>query len=194
MAKHLSTEQQVKDALMVDSFQNLSQEQIRKFVRMMPNIDKDVAIAIMSQFPAYTESASTVLTQLNVLCDRTMKSNDSSQIESINAYKKVLDDLSERLQKENLTFAEKQEITRDMIEIADRISKKDTENKIFLGKILAGVAIGACAVGAIVIGCMMASGSKGGNTGGSGADPDDPDDDLGGGWDDIPCVDSEWID
>lgn len=160
MAEYLATEQQVKDALMVDSFQNLSQDQITEFISMIPNMDKEVAVAIMSQFSTYTESATSMLAQLNILCDRSLKSNDSSQMETISAYRKILDDLSERLKKEDLTFEEKRTITRDMIDIADRISEKDTENKDLLKNILKGVAITLGIVGIGLFGLAAAFSSE----------------------------------
>mgnify|MGYP006990219105 CR=1 FL=1 len=45
----------------------------------------------------------------------------------INAYKKILDDLGEILKRENITEAERERITKNMIDIADRIAAKDTE-------------------------------------------------------------------
>lgn len=65
-----------------------------EFVSAIPNMDKDVAIKIIEQFPAYTESANNMLAQLNVMCSNAMKENGESQKEAIEAYKKILDERS----------------------------------------------------------------------------------------------------
>lgn len=171
MTEYLSTEQQVKDVLGVNNFQNLSQKQMMEFVKKIPVMDKEVAIAIMNQFPEFTESATSMLEQLNVLCDNGIKSNDASQREAINAYKKILDDLSEELKNKNLTFDEKQKIYKKMVDIADCISKKDTENKIFLKEVIGGIAVSICAVGAFLFAMMWAGSSE--DKGGSDVYKDD---------------------
>lgn len=126
-----------------------------EFVSLIPNMDKEVAIAIINQFPAYAESAKNMVTQLNVMCDNILKSNDISQREAINAYKKILDDLGEVLKKDNISDEERQRITKNMIDIADRISAKDTENKKFLERIYkygASIIGGTLILGAVILG------------------------------------------
>ena len=62
-------------------------------------MNKDIAIAIINQFPVYAENAVHIIEQLNVMCNNVLKSNDSSQMEVIYAYKIVLDSLSENVKK-----------------------------------------------------------------------------------------------
>lgn len=73
----------------IDSFRNMSKDKIMEFVSSIPNMDKDVAIKIIGQFPAYTESATNMLAQLNTMCNNAMKANGESQKEAIEAYKKI---------------------------------------------------------------------------------------------------------
>lgn len=151
----MATENEVKKALAIDSFRNMSKEKIMEFVSAIPNMDKDVAIKIIEQFPAYTESANNMLAQLNVMCSNAMKENGESQKEAIEAYKKILDDLGELLKKEAITVEARMKITEQMITVADRISAKDTENKDFLNGIIKyGVPIigGALVLGAAILG------------------------------------------
>ena len=53
MSQYLVSEDQVKKALQIDSFRNLSKDKIMEFASFIPHMDKDVAIAIINQFPAY---------------------------------------------------------------------------------------------------------------------------------------------
>ena len=68
MAKQFLSEQQVKDVLGVENFYNLSPENIKKLTSLIPVMDKDVAMSIINQFPAYTECATIMITQLNEMC------------------------------------------------------------------------------------------------------------------------------
>jgi len=155
MAKYMVTEDEVKKALSIDSFRNMSKDKIMEFVSAIPNMDKDVAIKIIEQFPAYTESAINMLTQLNTMCNNAMEENSESQKEAIEAYKKILDDLGELLKKDSITAEYRAQITEQMITVADCISAKDTENKDFLNGIIKyGVPIigGALVLGAAILG------------------------------------------
>ncbi len=155
MAKYMVSENEVKKALDIDNFRNMTKDKIMEFVSAIPNMDKEVAIKIIEQFPTYTESANNMLEQLNKMCNNAMKENGESQIEVIGAYKKILDDLGELLKKDTMSAEERSQITEQMIIIADRISAKDTENKKFLNEIIKyGVPIigGALVLGASILG------------------------------------------
>ena len=95
----LVTEEAVKEALQIDSFRNLSKDKIMQFASMIPNMDKDVAISIINQFPSYAESAISMVEQLKNTCDSAIEANKDSNADSIRAYKRILDDLGEVLKK-----------------------------------------------------------------------------------------------
>lgn len=132
MANSLLSEDDVKKALKIDNFRNLSKDKIMEFVSLIPQMDKDVAMAIINQFPAFGESALNMVMQLNTMCDKLLTSNKSSQADSIEAYKMILESHRDRLTKGDITSEEREKITREMIEVADKIAAKDTENKKFL--------------------------------------------------------------
>ena len=155
MAKYMATENDVKKALAIDSFRNISKDKIMEFVSAIPNMDKEVAIKIIEQFPSYAESANNMIAQLNTLCSNAMKENGESQKEVIGTYKKILDDLGELLKKDTNTAEERAQITKQMIEVADRISAKDTENKEFLSGITkygGHIIVSALVLGAVILG------------------------------------------
>ena len=155
MAKYMATENDVKKALAIDSFRNISKDKIMEFVSAIPNMDKEVAIKIIEQFPSYAESANNMIAQLNTMCSNAMEENGESQKEVIEAYKKILDDLGEVLKKDAITAEERTQITKQMIDIADRISAKDTENKEFLSGITkygGHIIVSALVLGAVILG------------------------------------------
>lgn len=125
------------------------------FVSLVPNMDKDLAIIIVNQFPVYSEFATTVITVLQDMCDIALKNNESSQKEVIAAYRKILDDLGEVLKKDNISQEERESITEKMIIIADKISEKDTENKKFISglfKHATPIICGVILIGATILG------------------------------------------
>lgn len=151
----LISEEEVKRALDLDSFRNLSKDKIIEFVSMIPNMDKDVAISLINQFPEYGIFANNAITQLKGMCDSALESNNSSQKDAVAAYRKILDDLGILLNKEETSAEERALITDKMIEIADKISAKDSENKEFLIKVLKTVSPyvgGALVLGAAILG------------------------------------------
>ncbi len=136
MSKTLVSVEEVKNALKIDSFRNLSKDKIMEFVSLIPNMDKEVAIKIIEQYPAFAKLSESIVAQLNKMCDTALEKNEESQRLTIQAYKQILDELSNQLHMEDISKEEREKITKQMIEIADKISIKDTENKVFIDKIV----------------------------------------------------------
>ncbi len=155
MSKTLISAEEVKRALNIDSFRNLSKDKIVEFVSLIPNMDKEVAIKIIEQYPAFAKLSESMVGQLNKMCDIALEKNEDSQKLTIQAYKQVLDELSKQLHIEDISKEEREKITEQMIEIADKIAVKDTENKAFIDKMVkysTGFALGVVVLGAAVLG------------------------------------------
>ena len=126
-----------------------------EFASLIPNMDKDVAISIINQFPAYAESSRNMIEQYNVMCDKILQSNDDSRRDSVMAYKTVLDDLSSLLKQDGVTPELQEKITDKMILVADKIADLHEGNRNFLeGIIKYGTPLigGALLLGAVILG------------------------------------------
>ena len=157
----LITEDQVKQALQIDDFRHLSKQKVMEFVSLIPQMDQKVAESIINQFPDYKDLSLQMVDQLNGLCDKVIQDNARSGEDAVASYKLVLEVIRDQLQQGDLTFEQKQELTQQMILIADKVAEKDTENKQFLGNILKGMrAFGtfALALGAAVLGVKATGG------------------------------------
>lgn len=155
MSKALVSVDEVKNALKIDSFRNLSKDKIMEFVSLIPNMDKEVAIKIIEQYPVFAKLSESMVAQLNKMCDTALEKNEESQRLTIQAYKQILDELSNQLHMEDISKEEREKITKQIIEIADKISVKDTENKAFIDKMAkysTGFAIGVVVLGAAILG------------------------------------------
>lgn len=122
MSQYLVSEEQVKKALQIDSFRNLSKDKIVEFASLIPHMDKDVAIAIINQFPAYVESSRNMIEQYNAMCDKVLQSNDDSRKDAVMAYKTILDDLSILLKQDGITPEQQEKIT-DTMPVSRRLNR-----------------------------------------------------------------------
>lgn len=117
--------------------------------------NKDVAIAIINQFPAYVESSRNMIEQYNAMCDKVLQSNDDSRKDAVMAYKTILDDLSILLKQNGITPEQQEKITDKMILVADKIADLHEDNRNFLeGIIKYGTPLigGALLLGAVILG------------------------------------------
>lgn len=154
MAQLLS-EEDVKKALDIADFRNLSKEKVIEFVSQIPNMDKDLAMKIMEQYPVFAGSAREIVGFLKDVCEKALEKNETSEKEVMLGYRKVLDCLEKSLENNELSEKERQELTRLMIEVADKMSAKDAENKEFIKDIVnkfAVVSVIVVAFGAAVLG------------------------------------------
>ncbi len=134
LLKRYVSEDAVKRALKIDSFRNLSKDKIMQFASMIPYMDKEVAIAIINQFPKFVDLGKTVISSYMQMCDNILEKNKESQAAVIHGYQTILDALARRMDVESITERERESITEDMISIADKIAKADLQNKKFLDR------------------------------------------------------------
>ena len=67
------SENAVKRALKIDSFRNLSKDKIMQFASMIPYMDKEVAIAIINQFPIFADFGKTAISGYIQMCDNILE-------------------------------------------------------------------------------------------------------------------------
>lgn len=126
------SEAAVKKALNIESFRNLSKDKVMQFASMIPYMDKDVALAVINQFPTLAEFGKTAIQSYMQTCDSILAKNNESQASVIKSYQTILDALSKRLEKDDIPEVERKSITDDMISVADKIAQADIQNKVFL--------------------------------------------------------------
>lgn len=152
MNKRYVTENDVKRALRIDSFRNLSKDKVMEFASMIPYMDKDVAIAIIAQFPSYADFGKTAISKYMEACNKLLENNKESQSSAIQAYQFTLLTLSKTMETACNTEEERRAITEEMITVADKIAELDQKNKKFLkdmtNRVIGGIAIALCVVGA----------------------------------------------
>lgn len=150
LPKQYISEETVKHALKIDSFRNLSKEKIMQFASMIPYMDKDVAIAIINQFPVFADFGKTAISTYMQMCDNILEKSQESHMTVIQGYQIILCGLSKRMESESVTEEDRKSITEDMISVADKIAEADLQHKKFLERMGKKAMIALLGVAAII--------------------------------------------
>jgi len=162
-----SDEVEIKQALGIDSWRNLSKDKVIQFASMMPDMDTEVAIKIIEQFPVFKDFAVDVVDSMEKAQEATLSANTTSQERVHQAFQEIREILKGELNKDDLSFEEKKYLIEQIQETGRQEFQKDSENKQFLDGVLNKVFAGAG--GALVAGLIFV-GAKAvvdGRTGGS---------------------------
>ncbi|MFJ8955161.1 hypothetical protein ACIRO1_34195 [Streptomyces sp. NPDC102381] len=149
-------EDQIMKALGIKSWRNLSKDKMVRFAAMMPNMDTEVALKIVEQFPAFKEFAKDAVSAVERAHQSTLSANNQSQEYVHWAWQEVRDILKDELGKDDLSREEKKFLIEQIQETARMQSQKDSENKRFLDGALKKVLVGATA--AVALGVAFVGG------------------------------------
>lgn len=150
-----TSETEIMQALEIESWRNLSRDKILRFVAMMPEMDKEVAIKVIEQFPEFRKFAVDALDVLEKEHSATLTHNKASQDKVHHAFQEVRAVLANELKRDDLTAEDRLIIIRMIMETANREFEKDSENKRFLDALFGKAAIAggaAIALGIVVLG------------------------------------------
>ena len=103
LPKRYVSEDAVKRALKIDSFRNLSKDKVMQFASMIPYMDKEVAIAIINQFPVYADFGKIAIERYTEVCNSILEKNKESQASVVKGYQTILDALAKRMEKEEIS-------------------------------------------------------------------------------------------
>lgn len=148
-------EVEIKRALGIESWRNLSKDKMIRFAAMMPDMDTEVALKIIEQFPAFKDFALDAVDTMEKSHKTTLKANKQSQEHVHQAFQEIRDILKGELGKEDLSLEERKFIIEQIQETGRQEFLKDSENKKFLEKVFRGAVIGigaAVALGVVFVG------------------------------------------
>jgi len=145
------SEDELKKALEIDSWRNLSKDKIVKFAAMMPDMSTELATKVLEHFPDFKKLASETLDRLERQHSDTLRGNSDSQEQVHDAFQEVREALRNELEREDLTPERRAELLEQILETGNREFAKDSENKRFLSGLfdkatVAGVAVVGLAV------------------------------------------------
>lgn len=153
----LETEDEIKRALEIDTWRNLSRDKVLKFAAMMPEMDKEVALGIIAQLPVFTRFSVEALDALRKVHESTQVSNKQSQDRVHDAYSDIREALKSELDKDDLSPEDRQRLTELLMETGNKEFAKDSENKRFLDGLMNKATL---ATGATVLASLVFVGAK----------------------------------
>lgn len=150
MKNQLLSSDDVLKKIGASDFRSITKSQLVEFVSSIPEMDKETAIKCIEQFPEFRSHAKEIVGELYSVCNSIMENSRESQVDAINAYKTILDDLGQLLERDFIDENERFMITERMVEVADRIAELHREHNHFLQNL---AAMASCVAGlALTIG------------------------------------------
>lgn len=147
------TEQQVLKKLDIPDFRHLSKDKVMTFFSMLPNMDPEVAVKALEQFPDFARAVKEIVENYKELLEKGFEENTASIAAYYDACNIILASLQKLLDKDNLSFEEQKYIIDQMMEVEKRMGKKETENKQFIKTIIGG----ACIAVIVAVGGLAAA-------------------------------------
>ncbi len=154
----MMSEAKVLKKLDITDFRHLTKDKVIKMVSMLDKMGPEVAKKALEQFPEFANTTKQMLSEYKESLDKGLESNNESVKAVYNTYNAIIVSLQKELENENLTFEQKKYIIEQMKDVAEKVDKKDTENKRFIA--------GMATLATIVVGSTVAimTSVLGGNT------------------------------
>ena len=115
----------------IESWRNLSREKFMTFVSDLPNMDKDVALKVVAQFPNFKGLVLDTFEQLQKEATKARAFNWKSQKKVHKAFEQYRGILSRELDREGITSEDRLAILALLKDAIDAEAAKDSENKKF---------------------------------------------------------------
>lgn len=152
-----SNELEIKRELGINTWRELSKDKLLRFAAMMPNMDTEVALKVVEQFPNFKDFAVDVIDAMETAHESTLKTNERSGDHVHDAYRDIRTILKAELDKGELTWDQRRWLVEQIQETGRQQFSKDSENKRFLDSVLGKVVVGA---GGIVVLGLVALGGR----------------------------------
>ena len=152
-------EEQLKNVLGINNWRELSKDKLFDFIRLSPNIDKEVYVRIVEQIPNFVALTSEIIK--NVISMGEQKKVITSDI--IESLKLIIASLDKFAQKDDLTAEEKKlymDALLDVAKILERINTNETEFQKEIAQKVAVIGGFALTVLAVILGVQKVPISK----------------------------------
>ena len=147
------TEAKVLRKLDIPDFRHLAKDKVVSFVSMLPYMDPDVAKHALEQFPDFAETGLAIVGCIKDSLETVVSGNNANMAEFNARCQEALTSLEAELKREDLSDEGRKLVIDGIMGIIEMISKKDSENKEFLSRLLHGVIL----VSAFTLTCLAAA-------------------------------------
>lgn len=153
--KKYKTVNQVQKALDIKDWRKLSKDKVVKFAAMMPDIDNEVRIKIIENFPNFSEFVIQVLGEMKETVISTMDHNSTDYQAALNIISESQKIIGSQLDRDDISEELRIKLLDYLMELTKMIPSLDKENKKFLLNINKDMVHGALAIiglGIVVLG------------------------------------------
>ena len=147
------SKKEVLDKLNISSFKEMTQDKLSEFTSLIPSMDTEVAKTALQQFPNFTKFAGEVVSCYKDLMLESLKVNKESTKSFMDSCDNTISALNALLG-QKLKTKQKKEIIGVIMEILKMKQEKDTENKLWIGKLVKAVSATAVSV-AVIVGSII---------------------------------------
>lgn len=139
--RYSMSEKKALKKLDIPDFRHMTKDKIVEFASMLPDMDPEVAIKALEQFPEFKDMAVEIVNSLRQTVEKGFDANTHSQDQFFDFCNRTLDVLYEELQKDNLTPEQESDIRYNIMQLVQVMADKDTENKHFILQVIGKVAL-----------------------------------------------------
>ncbi len=155
MANTLLTKEQVLEKIGAKDFRSINQQQLISFVSSLPEMDKEVALECIKQFPELGKQTNNILTILKDSSNELAKGAKEINAMAIDSINRLIDSLDKALNNPNLSDEQIMIIVSKEYDLAKDIKDIANSNQSFIQKMNDKlVAVGA-------LGLVLAAGALG---------------------------------
>ena len=153
------SEEKALQQLKINSFRELSKEKFMDFISVLQDLDPEVQMKALEQFPEFISTAKEALSGMKENALELLKSEDKGLECTSKSYEMAIDYLGGLLNKEGLSSEEKMEIAHMIFELAQKQGQNLAGHRAFeegvqsryLTGVLATMALGVAALGVKVV-------------------------------------------
>ncbi|WP_022911024.1 hypothetical protein [Aestuariimicrobium kwangyangense] len=153
-----TTEIELMKKLNIDSWRNLSKDKVLEFASALPDLDKEVALQVVGQFPNLKELVNGALQQVENQAKEAHRFNWRSQKKAHEGYADYRRVLDRELDRDDQSPEARLHILELFKKVVDDEAAKDSENKKFLAF------LATTGSAAIVVAIGLASAALGGSS------------------------------
>ena len=157
--QRIVSEEDVKRLLGIKDFRHLSKKQVVSFISAIPQMDPQVAKEVIDQFPQMANMAVDLAKEYREALDSAIKANDASSKDVAATIDKVIDILSDQLNKGDLTTEERLQIVDIIGQVTGYKLELHKSNPAFLSQ---GIKyFGLFVLGVVAVGVSATLGGNG---------------------------------
>ena len=119
----ISTLEELKKALGVDDLVHLSKDNVIDFLKIMPNVERPLAISVLRALDNKREIALNVIKHLNIMCEEAISNN--YDLDSIRGYQHTLDALEYMIRDHGASFEDLEYSRSEIIKLSSKLKIDD---------------------------------------------------------------------